>query len=264
MIIKFVTYQCSSLAHCSLSRLQSTCDSRSSTSFSPSHYFYVAHIICCHISFSSQDFKVFFRYWKSSWHASRRDRSTRPGESSQNFSHRRCSTLTIESSFSSLMKSQQYQLHRAIAIPEILSLIFSHASSSNLASYARVCKFWMDPALDRLWERVNDPTIALRLLAPLKLDEDSFSQVRNISSARYVLFLTHSALRILTEIHPKDNHTKLVSFPVLRKTGQIFALRRWRWRWWKQTSSHLSPGTLSGSFGNKYIPEPPALVFGAC
>lgn len=76
------------------------------------------------------------------------------------------SCLCISSSCSyQVMKDHQDQLHQAIRIPEILSLIFSNASSPDLASYARVCKSWMDPALDRLWEDLDeDPTVAFRLL----------------------------------------------------------------------------------------------------
>lgn len=88
----------------------------------------------------------------------------------------------IPESLTRMNGHQQHSPYRALAILEILYLIFSHdASPGNLASYARVCKAWLDPALDKLWEKLEKPTAAFQLLAPLKLDEKSYSQVWDIS-----------------------------------------------------------------------------------
>lgn len=52
-------------------------------------------------------------------------------------------------------------------IPELLALLFSHLDNRSLARAARVCKQWVDVALDALWHTVTDLRPLLSLLAPL-------------------------------------------------------------------------------------------------
>ncbi|KAH9893394.1 hypothetical protein C8Q73DRAFT_531453 [Cubamyces lactineus] len=69
-------------------------------------------------------------------------------------------------------------MHRALLIDEILQLIFDHCASlpinesrRTLYQLARCCKAWKDPALDRLWARIDSSAPLLSLL-PCVDDKD--------------------------------------------------------------------------------------------
>lgn len=62
-------------------------------------------------------------------------------------------------------------MHCALLIDEILQDILKICSAwteqeyrSSLCQIARCCKAWSDPALDRLWARLDSVTPLLRLL----------------------------------------------------------------------------------------------------
>ncbi|KAI0664293.1 hypothetical protein C8Q70DRAFT_946738 [Cubamyces menziesii] len=62
-------------------------------------------------------------------------------------------------------------MHRALLIDEVLQLIFDHCASlpftesrRTFCQLARCCKAWKEPALDRLWARIDSPAPLLRLL----------------------------------------------------------------------------------------------------
>ncbi|OSD04784.1 hypothetical protein PYCCODRAFT_1475856 [Trametes coccinea BRFM310] len=63
-------------------------------------------------------------------------------------------------------------MHRALLIDEILQLIFDHCAALaeseprwTLCQLARCCKAWKDPALNRLWSRIDGPAPLLNLLS---------------------------------------------------------------------------------------------------
>ncbi|KAI9062502.1 hypothetical protein FKP32DRAFT_1628891 [Trametes sanguinea] len=62
-------------------------------------------------------------------------------------------------------------MHRALLIDEILQSIFDHCAALpdseprwTLCQLARCCKAWKDPALNRLWSRIDGPAPLLSLL----------------------------------------------------------------------------------------------------
>ncbi|KAI0629376.1 hypothetical protein C8Q77DRAFT_1143595 [Trametes polyzona] len=62
-------------------------------------------------------------------------------------------------------------MHSALLIDEVLQLIFDHCVALpdadprwTLCQLARCCKAWKDPALDRLWSRIDGATPLLNLL----------------------------------------------------------------------------------------------------
>ena len=85
----------------------------------------------------------------------------------------------------------QYNLpHHVLGIPELLSLTFSFLPNSSLTNCARVCKSWMDPALNELWKVLESPFPAFELLAPLELSMDPYDpdpevEVRILSVANH-------------------------------------------------------------------------------
>lgn len=46
--------------------------------------------------------------------------------------------------------------HKALTVPELLATIFLWLSRADLASVARVCRFWSPVALDILWQLIPD------------------------------------------------------------------------------------------------------------
>ncbi|KAJ7284598.1 hypothetical protein C8J57DRAFT_1119522 [Mycena rebaudengoi] len=66
--------------------------------------------------------------------------------------------------------------HRALAIPELLDMIFSFLDDPSNASNASVCKRWSEIALDTLWRGVDDLHRLFSILGALKRigdEEDS-------------------------------------------------------------------------------------------
>ena len=58
-------------------------------------------------------------------------------------------------------------VHRVLAIPEIVELVFSFVDESEHVKNACVCKVWSEVALDLLWRRVEDLPRLFCLLAPM-------------------------------------------------------------------------------------------------
>ncbi|KAG8921944.1 hypothetical protein FRC01_014708 [Tulasnella sp. 417] len=54
-----------------------------------------------------------------------------------------------------------------LCISELLFLIFKKLSISDCARVALVCRTWLDPALDLIWEDLSEPHPLLRLLGPI-------------------------------------------------------------------------------------------------
>lgn len=63
-------------------------------------------------------------------------------------------------------------MHRVLAIPELLDMIFGFLDEGSNASNARVSKQWSDIALDTLWRDVSDLHRLFGLLAPLEKCSD--------------------------------------------------------------------------------------------
>lgn len=62
-------------------------------------------------------------------------------------------------------------MHHALLIDEVLQLIFDHCVALpkseprwTLCQLARCCKAWKDPALDRLWSRIDGMAPLVSLL----------------------------------------------------------------------------------------------------
>jgi hypothetical protein len=59
-------------------------------------------------------------------------------------------------------------MHRVLAIPELLDMIFGFLDEGFNATNARVSKQWSEIALDTLWRDVSDLYRLFGLLAPLE------------------------------------------------------------------------------------------------
>lgn len=58
-------------------------------------------------------------------------------------------------------------VHRVLAIPELLALIFSHLDRQSNAINACISKQWSNIALDTIWADVDDLHRLFSLLVPL-------------------------------------------------------------------------------------------------
>ena len=58
------------------------------------------------------------------------------------------------------------EMHHALEIQEILSSIFGHLHRYvwNMAALARTCRAFKEPALDRLWEKLDNLSVVVRYL----------------------------------------------------------------------------------------------------
>ena len=57
-------------------------------------------------------------------------------------------------------------------LSEIQGHIFAFNSVGDAYNYARVCKGWLERALDHVWHEVDDVKVIFRLLAPLVYSEE--------------------------------------------------------------------------------------------
>lgn len=73
---------------------------------------------------------------------------------------------------SSLSTAAMSVAERVLSISETLGLIFSYAERQDTARCARVCRAWLDPALDTVWQHLDGFAPLLALLAPLCKDPD--------------------------------------------------------------------------------------------
>lgn len=55
--------------------------------------------------------------------------------------------------------SRNRHAHRALNIYEILVRVFSFNDTRTDGRCARVCRYWMEPALDNLWYAIGGPEI---------------------------------------------------------------------------------------------------------
>lgn len=70
-----------------------------------------------------------------------------------------------------MLKVRTRSMHRALCIAEILARVFGLLEAGSNARNARVCKQWMDLALDAVW-KAADPGV-FRSLAPMEISNQS-------------------------------------------------------------------------------------------
>ncbi|KAG8937790.1 hypothetical protein FRC00_000686 [Tulasnella sp. 408] len=64
--------------------------------------------------------------------------------------------------------------HGAISTAGIIRRILGNLQKPDLAAAARVCRTWMDPALDALWEELDSVNPIMRLLGPISLQSAGY------------------------------------------------------------------------------------------
>lgn len=62
----------------------------------------------------------------------------------------------------------EVSLHRVLAIPELLDMIFGYLDRKSNVANAQVCKTWSNIALDVLWKDVDNLHRLFGLLCPMK------------------------------------------------------------------------------------------------
>jgi len=72
-------------------------------------------------------------------------------------------------------------MHRVLAIPELLDMVFGFMDRASNASNACVCKQWSEVSLSFLWSDVDDLYRLFGLLAPLRATTAGDS----VSSSRF-------------------------------------------------------------------------------
>ncbi|KAJ7666767.1 hypothetical protein DFH06DRAFT_1469958 [Mycena polygramma] len=116
-------------------------------------------------------------------------------------------------------------MHRALAVPEIVGLIFDHLEGvylalnrrQDFAALARTCKSFHDPALDVLWKRQNTLTYILKCLPSDVWEETHDADLPQLPAVRFIktpkpadwnrpLNYTHR-IRALTLIPASDGRT---------------------------------------------------------
>ena len=80
-------------------------------------------------------------------------------------------------------------VHRVLAIPELLQIIFSFGTRGSNVSNALVCRSWREPALDNVWREVDDIYYLLQLLAPFhrRSRMDFYVRVPFVAAGRSLL-----------------------------------------------------------------------------
>lgn len=72
---------------------------------------------------------------------------------------------TTPPSSTALVESRE--AHRVLFIIEILTQVLRNAGKPDLAAAARVCRTWMEVALNMLWEELESPHPLMSLLGPI-------------------------------------------------------------------------------------------------
>ncbi|KAI0831811.1 hypothetical protein BC628DRAFT_1499751 [Trametes gibbosa] len=106
-------------------------------------------------------------------------------------------------------------MHHALLIDEILQLIFDHCAALlqseprwTLCQLARCCKAWRDPALDRLWSRIDGASPLVGLLNRTKEWEVNFTEVP-------------STFRVYATRVKEISHHTCFDIPILDKAESI-------------------------------------------
>jgi hypothetical protein len=80
-----------------------------------------------------------------------------------------------------LKRLEDCNMHQAIKVYEVLRNIHRHCKSKrDLANFARVCSAWLGPAIDELWQELDDFEPLLNMLGPLGYCNDNSCWVRGI------------------------------------------------------------------------------------
>jgi hypothetical protein len=104
--------------------------------------------------------------------------------------------------------------HRALAVTEILNIIFSFGTQASNVSNVLVCRGWREPALDNVWREVDDIYYLLQLLAPFKTSDHGHRLVNfYVLCSRRTQPLKHSPL---SGVFPHSNPRGLDTFLPLR------------------------------------------------
>ncbi|KAG8900847.1 hypothetical protein FRC00_010815 [Tulasnella sp. 408] len=97
---------------------------------------------------------------------------------------------------------------RALSIPELLSMVFSHSAKPELAISARVCKTWSDPALDELWKNLKNVFPLLQLVLDLDILRNDDGGHAFLEAKLY-WFTSHSVLEMIPFLSEELLHLKL-------------------------------------------------------
>ncbi|KAG8848958.1 hypothetical protein FRB96_000979 [Tulasnella sp. 330] len=120
--------------------------------------------------------------------------------------------------------------HRCLLIEEILQCIFSDLPRHGLAQVTLVCKAWLDPALNTLWEKV-DLDCLLNVLSPTCVQSENLEFTRRLSEGAWARF--HDlAPRIRTLNNENNLGTRLSSELYLTNSNPpplLPNLRNLRW-----------------------------------
>ncbi|KAF7980965.1 hypothetical protein HWV62_35756 [Athelia sp. TMB] len=79
-------------------------------------------------------------------------------------------------------------MHRILAIPELLDIIFAHLDTPSTAACAAVCKPWSDVALNALWADVDDLQRLIAILVPLTVRRGVYDMSRAPTPADWKRF----------------------------------------------------------------------------
>ncbi|KAG8948067.1 hypothetical protein FRC04_010109 [Tulasnella sp. 424] len=93
------------------------------------------------------------------------------------------SCTTIDDSRTNRGATQLCQtIHRALSLPELVSVIFSNLNRADLARAEKVCQLWSFVALDWLWECIPDIDGLINVYSQLKRDEDELLHFEDVSN----------------------------------------------------------------------------------
>ncbi|KAG9016343.1 hypothetical protein FRB90_003217 [Tulasnella sp. 427] len=82
---------------------------------------------------------------------------------------------------------------RVLSISEILRDVFLDLDYSSCAAAARVCKTWVDVALDILWEELESPFPIMRLLGPITLTDFGWDWETAFPEKEWARFASYTA-----------------------------------------------------------------------
>ncbi|KAG9012946.1 hypothetical protein FRB90_006428 [Tulasnella sp. 427] len=89
-------------------------------------------------------------------------------------------------------KLDQSSQATALSLVDILVVIFFFAKKRHLASAARVCKTWKEPALNALWKKLSSPFPLLELIGPMVYEERGWSFQDGLENPNWDLWLYYA------------------------------------------------------------------------
>lgn len=84
------------------------------------------------------------------------------------------------------------EAHRVLFIIEILTQVLRNAGKPDLAAAARVCRTWMEVALNMLWEELESPHPLMSLLGPIIKHVDGWDWERGFPSGDTTRFASYA------------------------------------------------------------------------